>query len=129
MGYCIWQEDGKFTIKRESFDAALAAIKAIKGSPSWTTSAFKKAKTLKEAFDDWRWNIEYTDTSDVTDIGFEGEKAGDDKLLFDAVAPFVEAGSFIEMSGEDGTRWRWMFDGKICKEKIARFVYDEDEDG
>ena len=33
-----------------------------------------------------------------------------------AIAPYVEAGSYIEMYGEDGDKWRYVFDGKTVKE-------------
>ena len=54
-----------------------------------------------------------------------GDALCDDRLLFDAIAPFVKAGSFIEMSGEDGTLWRWHFDGKQCQEQLGHVVFGE----
>jgi hypothetical protein len=53
----------------------------------------------------------------VVGISFMGEGYSDDIELFNILAPFVEAGSFIEMNGEEGETWRWLFDGTSCQEK------------
>jgi hypothetical protein len=37
---------------------------------------------------------------------FEVEKEMDEKEVLNAISPFVEDGSYIEMSGEEGERWR-----------------------
>ena len=116
-------------------EAALAAIKAMAGREtiqdsggrhfSWvTTQEFLDADTLEEALDAWRWNLE----PDWKQIQFNGEKLGDDKLLFDAIAPYVEAGSFIEMHGEDGEIWQWVFNGKTCREVTAQIIFDYSEE-
>jgi hypothetical protein len=53
----------------------------------------------------------------VIGISFMGEGYSNDIEMFNILAPFVEEGSFIEMSGEDGSIWRWVFDGQTCQEK------------
>jgi hypothetical protein len=89
------------------------------------TRDFLKAETLSQAMDAWRWNATRNEeTNAIEDIMFEGEKIGDEAALFGAIAPFVEPGSFIEMQGEDGTIWRWIFDGKTCEEKTATISWD-----
>ena len=72
----------------------------------------------------WRWEVEEDEDHNIISINFCGEKSGDDLILFDAIAPFVEPGSMIEMLGEDGAKWRWIFDGKTCEEKYAKIVWD-----
>lgn len=127
MGYCMEQRSSKFYVLDE--EAALEAIKglAVKetmgpGHFSWVdTREFMMADTFEEAMSAWRWKTE----SDWKYILFEGEKLGDDKLLFDTIAPYVEAGSYIEMDGEDGEIWRWIFDGKTCREVTAKIVFEE----
>jgi len=57
----------------------------------------------------------------ITDILFEGEKIGNESSFFKAIAPFVKEGSFIEMVGEDGEKWRWVFENGQCVEKQAKF--------
>jgi hypothetical protein len=83
-----------------------------------------KAETLEKALVEWRWQI-YTDkaSENVTSISFEGEKLGDEQILFNALAPYVEPDSYIEVDGEDSNRWRWVFNGKTCEEISAEVDY------
>lgn len=132
MGYCMEQRDCNFKIKREHFKDALKAIKALvaqdnkksggsfKGGKTiekffaWTENdEILNAKTVMDALLAWRWEVEIDDDG-INNISFTGEKLGDDIHLFEAIAPFVEVGSYIEMTGEDGGHWRWMFNGKTC---------------
>lgn len=134
MGYYINQRFQKFRIPVEKQDACLEAIKAIGGgSPnvgngggySWV-SEYANATSLTEAMNAWRWAI-YPDPhqgGDVTEIEFHGEKLGDDEVLWAAIAPFVDAGSYIEMSGEEGEVWRWVFNGTGFETHYARLVFD-----
>jgi len=49
---------------------------------------------------------------------------GNCSYMFEMLAPFVRPGSFIEAIGEDGQRWRWVFDGECTKLPID-FTVDE----
>lgn len=126
MGYCIYQHESSFFIPA---DKVAEAVKALKAMPekhySWVND-FQSLKTLAEIMREWRYPVEFDDHGNVTAIFFEGEKIGDEVQLFETLAPFVKAGSFIEMSGEDGARWRWEFDGKTMNENEARVVWDNE---
>ena len=135
MGYCISQLSGSFLIDKKNMAKALRAVKALKGKEtiqdgggrhfSYVGGDYLKAKTLKEALADWRWNLEIDPkTGDGCDLCFDGEKGGDDEILFRAIAPFVEHGE-IEMLGEDGSHWRWLFKNKKFYEQAGRVVYGE----
>lgn len=136
MGYCMDQVGSKFRIERKNFEKALLAIKALAGHESITDSSgphfswvnneeYLKAETLEKAIDAWRWHAEVDGAEgDIIDISFRGEKYGDDDAFFKAIAPFVVKGSFIEMSGEEGARWRWFFDGYTVHEQSGRVVYE-----
>lgn len=140
MGYYMNQKSAKFTIKKENLAGALGAIKALATTPermgggsstgerwySWvTTEKFLKAETFAEALGEWRWDCFIDESGDLVEINFNGEKLGDDAILLKAIAPFVEAGSYIEMEGEDGCYWKWIFDGKTMIEKTGRVVYED----
>lgn len=57
-------------------------------------------------------------------ISFEGENQdGTEHEMFNAIAPFVEPGSYIEMQGEDGAIWRWVFQDDTCIEKAAEIGF------
>jgi len=135
MGYCIQMRDSNFVIEASNFAPALAAIKGLAGKEtindssgrhfSWVnTNDFVNAKTLEEAMLAWRWEIDCGDDGSVQYIYFTGEKIGDDMILFDAIAPFVEDGSYIEMQGEDGAIWRWVFADKKVQEKYASISWE-----
>jgi hypothetical protein len=129
MGYCIDQLGSQFHISSEAAPYAHAAIRNLFGKgletirhPSgphyrWvTTKTVLAAPTLKEAMEEWRYELT-TDpaTGDHTAITFTGEKSGDEDVLFPAIAPYVTAGSYIVFMGEDGARWRWVFDGTTAR--------------
>lgn len=127
MGYCISQNEAKFSMKADNKVPAFKALKAAASDKSfcWINPAtVKGCRTLEELMDECRWDLDENDDGDVIGIAFSGEKAGDDLKLFNALAPYVEAGSFIEMQGEDGALWRWVFDGKTCVEKTAKVSWD-----
>lgn len=140
MGYCMSQVDAKFHIKRENFTNARKAIQSLHGKErisdsigkhfSWIDKDFYKINNFAKIMEEWRWEVHiHDDESGVDDIEFTGEKLGDDKILFDAIAPFVEAGSYIVMRGEEGEFWKWTFDGKTCKEvQAVGKVFEDDED-
>ena len=135
MGYCMEMLNSDFVILPKNKDKALKAILSLAGKEtivdsggghfSWVDNRFVNAKTLEAALYFWRWDYLNEDSATEFPIFFVGEKLGDDKILFDAIAPFVKAGSFIEMRGEDGYQWKWVFDGETCKEISGRVVYDE----
>jgi len=126
MGYCMFLEEESFHIDAADKKFALAAIKRIDlRSFSWVNSSdVQRATSLEEACEAWRWPVETHDGGNVIAIGFHGEKSGDEDQLFAALAPYVKAGSFIHMSGEDGSHWKWEFDGVTVRENTARLVWD-----
>jgi hypothetical protein len=144
MGYCISQADSKFFVAAKDIPAMMDSIRDLalprheneqRGGQwaegqkkaswfSWVDMSFSQAATIEEMFKCWRWNICSNENGDIDEIEFRGEKLGQDDVLFNAIAPFVKKDSFIEMTGEDGARWRWVFDGKNCFEKQAKVSWE-----
>lgn len=140
MGYCMTQMDCNFFVEAKNISAMTDAIKDLadakhsnehKGGSwrdgekkaswySWVDMSFSQLTDIKSMFKCWRWEIDYDDAGDISQIQFAGEKLGQDDVLFNAIAPFVKNNSFIEMEGEDGTRWRWVFKNGKCIEKQAK---------
>ena len=143
MGYCMDLRQESFKMTKENVPKCLKALKKLatqtkKGSGgtsakgkhtahfAWVdTETFTKAETLEEALGEWRWDIEMMKDGSVDGISFSGEKSGDDTLLFEAIAPYVESGSYIEMSGEDGYIWRWKFESGKCTEEGAVLDWED----
>lgn len=137
MGYYMNMVSSDVKIKHENFDKTLAAIRTLAGKEtikdsggphfSWVGHDWDRLPTLSETLLEWRWEPIF-DNEDIVSLRFRGEKYGDCKHLFDVIAPFVEKGSVIEMRGEDGEQWRWVFDGVSCKERHATVSYDYEEE-
>jgi len=107
--------ESRFGIAADKIDEAFEALKKLakeKEYMSWVDLDWilEEAKTFSEAMEEFRWQVEIDDDGDVNGISFLGEKfANDDDYIFEALAPFVKSGSYIEMNGEDGAIWRWAF--------------------
>lgn len=145
MGYCMDLNDANLRIPAANAESCLRAIQALdpkvhggrggSWSPngqrevwfSWVVSSeYQTATDLGEAFQAWRWELRFDNNSQEWVLkGFNGEKLGDDKILFNAVAPYAKPGSYVEMMGEDGAIWRWVFDGETCKEKAAKITWED----
>lgn len=93
-------------------------------SPENLTAAFEAAQKYCDDFEDMNSltevfaNFGFSAEADAHGIGelgycFSPEKDTLDLINFiEAIAPFVKAGSYIEMAGTEGAAWRWVFDGK-----------------
>jgi hypothetical protein len=138
MGYMMHLMDSEFRITKDQIPDALAAIKSLAGKEtiagykdhpphfSWViTEEFLNAKTLHDAFQAWNWSLDEEVEDDAVLFDFLGEKRGDEHIFFNAIAPYVKPGSFIQMVGEDGVIWRWYFDGHSASIQFGRVIFDE----
>ncbi|MBD3262525.1 MAG: hypothetical protein GF334_12805 [Candidatus Altiarchaeales archaeon] len=131
MGYCMHMVDSDFRMTAEKAREAKKMFKeAYRKAPekkkwdspqdvprSWVLFRnIINANTFSDLMREFRWEVEMDDDENVVGVSFGGEKLGDDDLFFQMMAPFVEAGSFIEMRGEDESMWRWNFDGTSCSQ-------------
>lgn len=142
MGYCIDMRSASFCIKKDNIPKALKAMKSMakdtsKGgggasfggkttiSFAWVdTKELVKVKTIEEAFAVWGYPVERGEKGgDVSEIYYEFEKIGDERQMFEVIAPYVERGSYLEMSGEDNETWQWYFNGRELEELSATLDY------
>ena len=123
MGYSASQVDSKFHMDADNIPAAMQAIKSLRLNFSWVPDDLQSINDFSEMMGSWMWDIELDGEGNVIEIQFEGESLGDEDALFGAIATFVKAGSYIDMAGEDGERWRWAFDGTKCENKTANISY------
>jgi len=145
MGYYMNSSGNAVRIKKERFAEALEAVKALASQESlmgggsysvsdgkkietrhfsWVdTEAFLKAETLVDALTEWRWKAILSDSGDIDEVEFDGEKLGNDDVLWQALAPFVEPGSVIYCHGEDGTDWRWTFKDGVFEEETKLSIW------
>jgi hypothetical protein len=149
MTISMVQLDTKFTLRHAHFHAAHAALlHIVRALPREIDHVSSKrlleTSHLVEALRTFRWRaltedrIDLSDvdpvnlrgagrhaTKDILDLEFSGTQLGDDRLMFEALAPFVEAGSYVSMRADDTNIWRWYFDGKKCHEQPARITYED----
>ena len=126
MGYYISQGDTNFTIQKKHFPGAIDALKNSinKDINDWVNTieldpndnAHTQIKTLLE---ECRWEPDFDEDGNISYINFTGEKLGDEEVIFTILAPFIDAGSFVTIHGEDDTIWRYEFDGKGIEENYA----------
>lgn len=108
---------------------ALAAVKGLLDHPelmgaadyvrgqriphfSWVDDReLREAESLREALLAWGWRTRTDEAGNVVSLRFEGEKLGDEDVLFGALAPFTREGSEIQAVADGEEMFRWHFTG------------------
>lgn len=133
MGYCMNLQKKNFKIKKENAENVVNALRDFaKGFKNqygnrimWVDKeTLINSESIEESFDEIRYPLVIDSNGDYMINYFSGEKLGDDTEIFNAIAPYVEEGSYIEMLGEDGTIWRWIFKNGKCEEKYPEIKWD-----
>lgn len=138
MGYNAEQTGQSVLIRRENLEALHAALKALWKRTdlmgggdsdgrrwfSWCNDCDPERDSLPELLEGMGWKPTLSPDGDIVALTFQWEKLGDEKHLFAAMAPFVETGSWIEMLGQEGYRWRWTFDGQCVREVGATVTWE-----
>ena len=101
MGYRMSMSDSKFFVSTENVGRVMAATR------------------------NYAYEFEFDDDGNITEIDFTGDKLDDDLKMFQKIAPYVRDGSVIEMEGEDGAQWKWVFQDGKCKQKKAKLVWED----
>lgn len=98
----------------------------IVGYSGADTRAAAKALTFEEAVEAWGWTLQCDDLGHVVGItGPTSGKLGDEDRLFEAIAPFVEDGGYIQVQRDDDLSiWRWVFENGTCRLVRGRLVFD-----
>jgi hypothetical protein len=141
MGYAMYCLKADVFIFWQDHETALQSIRNLfqptpTGPPdkvakthafAWVdTARVLDAATLHDALAAWRWMVLNEDQSgNITELDFTGEKLGHDEILFRSLAPYLRAGSQIQMAGEDGAIWRWFFDGRTVHRQDGQVLFPE----
>ena len=119
MGYTIDVIKSRIFIDKSHFSDICNAIGNIPNRLSWTDkdtiSRLCKENNITGLFEELMWLPNF-ENGNITSLEYDApdKKIGDEELWMEAIAPFVESGSYIEIIGEDGDMWRWCFtDGKF----------------
>jgi hypothetical protein len=128
MGYCIFLLESEIFIATGSEVPLFSAIEKLtqadrveRHGRAYSFIDYDKcvrATDLHSALMAWRWATDTDELGNITSLDFIGEKLGDEEVLFEAIAPFVQDGSYIQMAGDDGRIWRWLFQsGKLFSQE------------
>lgn len=118
MGLQIFSMESEFMIKACNLHVAMEAIQSLAGQETIRKENFSgmtsndhfmyvdaekylKANTFFETMEAWRWIFEADENGNAIDPDFMGENLGDEDLLFEAISPYVEHGSFIQVYSVD----------------------------
>ncbi len=120
-----------FSMKKENIEAAFTAIKTLLQSGKYAQhydDPWKKrlhdADNLDRFLEACCWEVE-VENYDIVGIHFNGENYdSDDLILFTAIAPYVEAGSYIQMEISTNDKFEWYFDGYTVITKEGEIDFD-----
>lgn len=137
MSFHTQTEECTITIPAEKLDAAHQALTELNTDPAndhlksyqatgrsfmgMTPNYHQACSTAQEVFEDLGFDTEQ-DECGLTITHFSG-KYGDQQHFFAAVAHLVDPGSFVHFRGENGSHWRFDFDGQTVTEREGTIVY------
>jgi hypothetical protein len=120
MASVLRQGTTKFTMRKEAERAALRAIRDAHDEASFSMEReeLERARTIDEALTMFGWRVLRGDEGTIRGLRYEGtDYQGDEEGLFDALSPFVEPASVIEIWVENDTPKRFKFTGRTLVEK------------
>lgn len=138
MGFYITTEESNILIPTLNLDAAYQSLVDLNTNP--THAHLKNSASTSERSFAWmpaNYHEQATTAQDVFELmGFETElnshglvltnydgKSGDERHFFTAIARYVDPGSYIHFRGEDGSHWRFDFDGDSVIERDGQIVF------
>jgi hypothetical protein len=118
-------------MKKENVEAAFTAVKTLiiekKYGQYYDSDWYKRLEevdnidTLLEVCG-WETEVE---NYDIVGLRFDGENYNsDDIILFIALAPYIEAGSYIQIETSDFQKFEWYFDGYTVVRKEGMVDFD-----
>lgn len=152
MGYYIEIIESNFSMKAENFDKAYKVVCELNANDNMKSSGrFGGEPTVKPAnsksvsdnpdkwfsFMPWDYDETCKDIIEVLEtLGFEVYcsdneieslyyygKCGQEDIFLEAIAPFVESGSYLLWRGEDNTMWVHEFEDGEMIEKSAYITW------
>jgi hypothetical protein len=87
---------------------------------------FRSATSLDQALAAFGYTAERDEQGTITKIHLEdgNAKIGDERELFQALAPFVTAGSYLSFRGEEDEIFRWYFTGTTLEDQQGTISWE-----
>lgn len=121
MSYYCGILDENFVIKKDKKGLAYKALYDWAVTTGWiNTNDIDRALTLETLMEELGFPVEdYEKTGGIDEISIAGKWRGNEKDIFDVLAPFVEDGSYVGFIGEDNGMWRYVFENGKCIEQFG----------
>lgn len=116
MGTRISQISGSFFLPAAKHKDAFQTAQPIYGSYV-EEGATRNCVNLLEILSLWGYRATVDTEGNFVKLQCNNEKLGDEHKVFVAIAPYVRAGSYLEMTGDHGW-WRWVWNGTTCVEEF-----------
>lgn len=71
------------------------------------------------------YKFELDGNGNITGVSLSSSPIGNDLPVFQAIAPYVRNSSMILFRGEEGERWKYIFQNGTCRKTSARIVWEE----
>lgn len=125
MGYEISLMNQNFYIAKENINDALCAInKTAEEFNEKYSYSLEIHSNIYEAFNFHSYHVAQDNDGNIFDINYESYKLRDEfEFLFKPIEKFVRDGSYIQMLGEDGQMFRWVFSNGVCEEIYPKIVW------
>jgi hypothetical protein len=82
-----------------------------------------KFQSLEQALSEWNFEGYYDDEANFIIDKFTGEKWGDEGILFQFIAEYINPEAEIYITGEDEDKFKWSFKNKVFLQERAVVVY------
>ena len=87
----------------------------------------QNAEAVTRIFADAGYETDVDSSGNIVGCNPDGSGIVDDDTLYEALAPFMRDGSFLEICNEMGDNWRRVFAGGSCKRVSAIVVWPNPE--
>lgn len=116
MSYYVEPRGGQFFIANENQPEAAEALRKFCAENHHDFHHPEKNANLADLLHLHCWESFADTDGNIVNIYMDSDTLDDDKELFNSIAPYVRAGSYLAFEGEDGCIWCYYFDGQHCKE-------------
>ena len=114
---------GSFHVNKENFEAIKEAVRL------WMQDdceEWEPHEDIDVFFSDFGFDVELNDDGNIEDVYYpENDISYTDDFL-KIIAPYVEDGSRLYMTGEDGDHWLWCFKDHRFYECQGIVIYERD---
>lgn len=93
---------------------------------SWMDADYpSKLNTAIDILQSLGFDLSFDEYGNIVHMHYDN-KAGQQDLFLEVIAPYVKDGSYIIWRGEDGAIWKDIFDNGTMKTSAGRVVFDFD---